>query len=191
MSPVLGSRKRFLYRVLIYGAAPLVGCFVVLDNPDDMRGRVIGGLAMLAGAAAIVLLLTRMRDPWGAIRYAFRPLSTLRDILAKWDKRRTDGYVATSLHAHLRQQLPDLAITMGDPADDGVLTLGEELAVLPATSPKTSEERDGLVARLEALHAPLESRALVLVLSATDGDDRERLDLSVLDDARGVHVLRV
>lgn len=191
MSPALGSRKRFLYRVLIYGAAPLLGCFVFLDNPDDVRGRVIGGLAMLAGAAAIVLLMTRLCDPWGSIRYAFRPVSTLRDVVAKWDGRATDGDVVGSLHAHLTQQLPDLAITRGNPADDGVLTVGEEVAVLPATSPKTAEERDELVARLEALQSPLENRALMLVLPATDGDDREGVDVSLLNEARGVHVVRV
>ncbi len=192
MSSVLGSRKRFLYRVIIYGAAPLLGLFVFLDNPDDLRGRVLGGLAILVGVTAVALFVFRLRDPWGAIRYAVRPVSTLRDVVLRWDASPAtgEGELLTSLHTHLRQQLPDLDIAMGDPTDDGVLTLGDEVTVIPAASPLTTEDRDGLVARLEALHSPLESRALVVVL-ATNGAREDDVDLSLLEGARGVHVVRI
>lgn len=197
MSPVLGSRKRFLYRVLVYGATPLLGLFVFLDNPNDLRGRVIGGLAILAGAVSLVLLITRMRDPWGAIRYAIRPVPMLKSVLASWPRHQghqgtDDGDLVFSLQAHLSQQLPDLAIGIGDPQDDAVLTLGEDVTVIPTAPPQTIAERDGLLERLEALSSPLESRAMVLVLAASDAAGAtDEADLSHLDRTRGVYVVRV
>lgn len=190
MSPILGSRSRFLYRVSVYVVAPFVGLFVFLDNPDDARGQVIGGLAMVAGAMALVVLTTRLRDPWGAIRYALRPLRTLTTLLARWDRPDvSDTDLCASLQAYLRQQLPDVDAAADHP-DDGVLTLGDELTIVPEAFPQTEADRDGLLARLDALRSPLESRALVVVL-ASNGDDSDRADLSMLDRARGVHLIRV
>ncbi|MFB6285028.1 MAG: hypothetical protein ABEK03_00410 [Candidatus Bipolaricaulia bacterium] len=194
MSPVLGSRKRFLYRVLVYGATPLLGLFVFLDNPNDLRGRVIGGLAILAGAVSLVLLITRLRDPWGAIRYAVRPVPMLKAVLASWPRQQgtDDGDLVPSLHAHLNQKFPDLAIGVGDPQDDAVLTLGEEVTVIPTVPPQTAAEREGLLERLEALHSPLESRAIVLVLATSHAAAAtHEANLSELNRTRGVYVVRV
>ena len=191
MSPVLGSRNRFLFRVLIYAAAPLLGLFVFLDNPDDLRGRVIGGLAIVAGATALVLLIARLNDPWGAIRYAVRPVPTLRTILAEWFATGTDdaGWVV-ELQDHLDQKLPDIAVDNDDSADAGVLTLGEELLLVADRRPATTEARDRLLERVETLRSPLADESIVVVL-ASDGNDGNEVDLSMLQRARRIHVLRV
>lgn len=192
MRSALGSRKRFLYRVTICAAAFALGLFVVLDNPDDVRGRVIGGLSILAGAAVLVMLITRLHDPWGAVRYAVRPVATLIDVLQRWDGQRPihDVGLRAALRAHLSQQLPDVAIAVGDPADEGVLTLGDEILIVPDRRPETIEDRDGLLERIDMLRSPLESQAIVVVLTS-DGHPNDEVDLSTLEGARGVHVVRV
>jgi len=51
--------KRFIFRLILYTAAMMLGIFVAIKYYDEPSGLAIGGIAFAAGAAALYILLKR------------------------------------------------------------------------------------------------------------------------------------
>lgn len=177
MGAILGTRKRFLYRIVVYALAPWVGLYVFLTHPNEPEGRLVGLIGIFIGAAAITLLLARLSDPWGALRYAFRPLGTVQRAIRAWQPEgETWDPIARdeSLRAHLSSALPDVEIEeRHTPAAEGAFAFGGELLLLwwsPARHATTDEIED-LRRRIRDLRTPLhEEPVLLLVLEEISAD---------------------
>jgi len=155
--------------LVVYGLAPWVGLYVLLDNPDRIEGQLLGLIGITMGSFALYLLFTRLRDPLGAIRYALRPLRVVSRLVEDWhSKTPQTERSARSLKGFLSERLPDVAIqergSYGEQGEEIALAVGEELLVCLSPGPRTPEEVEGLIERLEELRTPLQEEPLILVL---------------------------
>lgn len=190
MNSMLGSRRRFLSRLILYGLAPWVGLFVFLAHPDEVEGRLLGVLGIAVGAFALSALWGRLVDPWEALRYALRPVHTVVEAVHRWRAERSEGPSSQqiALEAHLRHVLPDVEIReRRTPAGTSALILGDELLVCLSAPPTTPDEVGALAATLEDLRAPLCDEPVILVLMDETPD---ALDLSALGDEPRTYLVR-
>lgn len=180
----LGSRKRFLFRMIVYGLAPWVGLYVFFDNPDRIEGRLLGIIGIAVGSLAIYLLFTRLKDPLGALRYALRPLGFVTQLVEDWSLKRSD----LSLGDFLSERLPDVIITERRCPGDGegaLLAVGEELLIYLSPVPQTQDEVETLITRLEELRTPLQEEDLIIVLPEIS----ETFKTLLLRNLRHVHLI--
>lgn len=168
MRPALGSRKRFLYRLVIYSLAPWVGLYVVLAGPDGLEGRLLGMIGIAVGGTALLLLVSRLTDPRSALRYALCPVQTAARAVADWrpESGRDPSAQRDALRAHLARALPDVVVEeRRAPDQTTALALGEELLVCLSTPPATPGEVEALHRTIGTLRTPLREESLLLVLT--------------------------
>lgn len=181
MNAYLGGRRRFLYRLILYGLMPWVGLLVLLRNFGTVEGRLLGFLGIVAGALAWALLLVRLRDPRSAVRFALRPVQTTRQVLRDWPP-------GTDLREFLTERLPDVRVEERTTAESPqtALAVGDAVlvCVLGPSSAPGPEDPGALTKFLSALRTPLREEPLLLIVRG-DGSQARRITASL----PGVHVL--
>jgi len=177
----LGSRKRFLFRLVIYGLAPWVGLAVFLANPEGLEGRLLGLIGIAIGSLALYLLFARLADPLRAIGYALRPISVTSELIARWKPEREP------LQAFLARHLPDVEVEERRGDELTVFVVGEELLIYLSPPSLEPEELEGLRGALEALRTPLHEERLLIVLSG----DSSGLERSWRESLPEAHLVRL
>lgn len=169
MHVILGSRRRFLLRMVIDNLAPPLGLYVFLANPDGIEGRLLGLIAIGIGFLALYLLFARLQDPWSAIRYAIRPRHIVSDLIAGWHLDASDRdpqLQQDSLGRFLSESLPDVNIQerSDSEAKQSALALGEDLLVYISSPLTKFEDIEALRVSVEKLRTPLHEEAVLIVL---------------------------
>lgn len=184
MRRYLGSRRRFLYRVVVYALLPFVGLFVFLEEFEQWEGRLLGMIGMTVGIGAWLLLFSRVQDPRSAFRFALQPRRCLRRLVERWEPLHDpDSNPALNpdweaqhraLQEFLAEALPDVAIgerTLTDadresesPPALKAIEVAEELLVVLSPPPVSARDWEELRERLEGLQTPLREEPILLVL---------------------------
>ncbi|GEM_PF-4647553 len=189
MRRYLGSRRRFLYRVIVYALLPWVGLFVFLTEYELREGRLVGMIGMTVGIGAWLLLFSRIQDPRSAFRFALQPRRHLRGLLERWEPSYAsssdpnldlDGTLSLevqrrALREYLEEALPDVSIgerTLADPdpvdtdpkRTPVALEVAEELLVVLSPPPSSPQDWEILKDHLEGLRTPLREEPILLVL---------------------------
>lgn len=157
------SRRRFIYRLIVYSLAPWVGLYVLLANPN-LQGRLLGLMCIAAGGLALYMLFSRLKDPLGTICYAFRPVSRVSQILERWHPGTSD------LRALLMEALPDIEIKERLAAGERIaLAVGEELLVHLSSPLERPEDLKALKEAAGSWRTPLHEEPLLIVLPGPSG----------------------
>lgn len=187
MRRYLGSRRRFLYRVIAYALLPFVGLFVFLAEYELREGRLLGMIGMTVGIGAWLLLFSRIQDPRSAFRFALRPRRCLRQLVDQWEPdsdppRNPELDLEAqrrALQEFLAEALPDVAIgerTLADPAGTDAdadrakspvsvaIEVAEEFLVVLSPPPASARDWEVLREHLEGFQTPLREEPILLVL---------------------------
>ena len=169
MRVVLGSRRRFLFRLALYGFAPCVGSYVLIASRDSLEGRLLGLIGIVVGLLASYLLFSRLRDPLGAIRFAIRPMHIVSRLVAQCHLEGLDrDQQQASIQRFLLEMLPDVEIQerSDSEAKQIALALGEDLLVYVSAPLTKPEDLEILREILEKLRTPLHGELLLVVLTS-------------------------
>jgi hypothetical protein len=187
MRRYLGSRRRFLYRVIVYALLPFVGLFVFLAEYELLEGRLLGLIGMTVGIGAWLLLFSRIQDPKSAFRFALQPRRCLRRLVERWEPNFEPGMNTDpdldlevqrrALQEFLAEALPDVALgerTLTDPAGPDTdqaqgkapvaIEVAEEFLIVLSPPPASSRDWEILKDHLEGLRTPLREEPVLLVL---------------------------
>ena len=177
MNANLGSRRRFLYRLIVYSLTPWVGLGVLIANFEEPEGRLLGLIGLGVGALAVYLLFSRLRDPKSAVAFALRPVPTLRRLLGRWAPSSEDAQRA--LRAFLEEALPDVAVAerVGSKGLRALLVGDEVLVCVPSAEELKPARREELHRALADLRTPLKEEPILLVVLGRDFAPVKDLDL--------------
>jgi hypothetical protein len=179
MNAYLGGRRRFLYRLIVYSLMPWVGLLVLLRNFQTVEGRLLGLIGILAGSLALYLLLTRLRDPKSAVRFALRPVQTTRQAVLDWPP-------GTDLRKFLAEKFPDVRIEERTDAESSrtALAVGDAVLVYVLEPSIDLEDPGTLGGIVSALRTPLREEPLLLVVRGGSPQARR-----IVDALSKVHLL--
>lgn len=171
MNANLGSRRRFLYRLVVYSLTPWVGLAVLIANFEEPEGRLLGLIGLGVGALAVYLLFSRLRDPKSAVAFALRPVPTLRRLLGRWaPSSEAERDAPRALRAFLEEALPDVAVTerVGSKGLRALLVGDEVLVCVPSAEGLKPPRREELRRALADLRTPLKEEPILLVVLGRD-----------------------
>jgi len=174
MNANLGSRRWFLYRLVVYSLTPWVGLFVLIANFSLPEGRLLGLIGLGVGALAIYLLFSRLRDPKSAVAFALRPVPTLRRLVERWTPSLApEGDVETQRHAlqaFLEEMLPDVTIAerAGSEGPRALIVGDEVLIYVPSSAELEPSEFEKLRQTLDDLRTPLKEEPILLIALGRD-----------------------
>jgi len=123
---------------------------------------------------SLFLLFRRLRDPWGAIQYALRPVVRVSQLIEQWQRNARYADWAEqqeSLRLFLAEALPDVEMKDRHASDrkQTALAVGEELLVYVCPSLTTPEDVEALLQVVTELRTPLhEEHVLILLGARTD-----------------------
>jgi hypothetical protein len=164
----MGTRRRFLYRLIVYPLLPLLALYIALSHLGDRDSALLGLLGLILGLTALYLFFGRLKRPLTAIRYAVNPARTVQQALGSWVKvRATTSEKSSDLQESLQAALPDVPVKAMSLAqtETACLRVGDELFVCVGPRLQTMAEAEALAGALEEARTPLQEEAVLLVLS--------------------------
>jgi hypothetical protein len=178
MRPELGSRKRFLIRLVTYLIAPLFGFYLLFTSDPTSDGSLVGGIAIVIGVLALYMLFSRLKRPASVIRYALQPDKTM-GALVKSDLSAEPwltGFIdwGNAFHHRVSEELPD--VEMEEIPMDGAVAfvIGDEYNIILAEVPSTSEKTSQLLLHLHELERPLHTEKMIVVFGQKIGSELRR-----------------
>lgn len=164
----MGTRRRFLYRLIIYPLLPLLALYIALSHLGDRDSALLGLLGLVLGLTALYLFFGRLKRPLVAVRYALNPALTVQQALDSWLKAsKTPSERSGDLQESLQAALPDVTMRAAPLLQSEVpcLRVGDELLVCVGPGLQTVAEAEALADALEEARTPLHEEAVLLVLN--------------------------
>lgn len=164
----MGTRRRFLYRLIVYPLLPLLALYIALSHLGDRDSALLGLLGLILGLTALYLFFGRLKRPLVAMRYALNPVRTVQQALGTWiDVSKTSLEKAGDLQESLQVAFPDVTVKAAPLAqtETSCLRVGDELLVCIGPRLQTIAETEALADALQEARTPLHEEAVLLVLN--------------------------
>ena len=168
MNQPLGSRKRFIFRLVVYGLLPGIGLFVLVYSWGDTAGMMMGAMGVGVGLLAQYLLYARLEHPISAFQFALKPYYVVERVttqaLASNASSTSEG-VLNEISYLTKNHYPDITIerrsTDSDFAD--AIVLGEEFVIFAVDSDDTTNTQAQIEELKETLETPLQNEKFFVV----------------------------
>lgn len=184
MRPELGSRSRFIFRMVLYSLAPLVGLFVLLNSGAQPEGLILGFIGISIGLVAMYQLYSRLKNPRVAARYALKPHKTVEDAISSYLESLSPSpsveELMYDLQGHLGNILPDVQIEdiRSSPSEAPVYAIGDEIILFAIESPNSFAILHEVLEHAVSYQTPLQNERLFLIFAGElkDGMTSEILE---------------
>ena len=164
MTQHLGSRKRFIFRLVIYGLLPGIGLFVLVYSWGDTAGMLMGAMGVAIGLMAQYMLYARLTHPISAFQFALKPNYVVNRIATQALSSgtiNTEEALLNEISYLTKQHYPDVLVERrGDDADEpNAVVLGEEFILFSTDS----TDDDHIEELKQGLQTPLKNEVCIAI----------------------------